>query len=118
MNKLFEKISNKVELLVSSHQKLSKENKDLIEERKTLLLKIDDLKNQIIDLQNKVDKIKISSSLDFSQKYAVKDNQDLLAMCALSFSVELHKYREKTNLEKEGVGIQLDKLDQILSSIL
>ena len=64
MNKLFEKISNKVELLVSSHQKLSKENKDLIEERKTLLLKIDDLKNQIIDLQNKVDKIKISSSLE------------------------------------------------------
>jgi len=55
---------------------------------------------------------------DFSQKYAVKDNQDLLAMCALSFSVELHKYRKKTNLEKEGVGIQLDKLDQILSSVL
>ncbi len=53
-----------MELLVSSHQKLSKENKDLIEERKTLLLKIDDLKNQIIDLQNKVDKIKISSSLE------------------------------------------------------
>ncbi len=55
---------------------------------------------------------------DFSEKYAVKDNQDLLAMCALSFSVELHKYRKKTNLEKEDVGIQLDKLDQIVSSVL
>ena len=60
-----------MELLVSSHQKLSKENKDLIEQRKTLLLKIDDLKNQIIDLQNKVDKIKISSSLEGSNQDTV-----------------------------------------------
>ncbi len=71
MNKLFEKISNKVELLVSSYQKLSKENQDLIEERKSLLLKIDDLKNQIIDLQNNVDKIKISSSLEGGDQDAV-----------------------------------------------
>ena len=28
---------------------------------------------------------------DFSEKYAVKDNQDLLAMCALSLSVQLEK---------------------------
>ena len=60
-----------MELLVSSYQKLSKENQDLIEERKSLLLKIDDLKNQIIDLQNNVDKIKISSSLEGGDQDAV-----------------------------------------------
>ena len=55
---------------------------------------------------------------DFSQKYAVRDNQDLLAMCALSFSVELHKFQKKNNLEKINLEKHLNLLDENLSSIL
>ena len=55
---------------------------------------------------------------DFSQKYAVKDNQDLLSMCALSFAVELHKYKQKNNLEQESIEKKLNGLDSILSSVL
>ena len=54
---------------------------------------------------------------DFSQKYAVKDNQDLLAMCALSFSIELHKYRQKNNLEKDNINSYLNNLENILSGL-
>ncbi len=64
MNNLFKKISNKVEFLVSSYQKLSKENKDLLEERKDLLQKIDALKNEIENLQQSIEKIQISASLE------------------------------------------------------
>ena len=64
MNTLFEKVSNKVELLVKSYQKLSKENENLIEERKSLLGKIDALANQVEELQSNLEKIKISSSLE------------------------------------------------------
>jgi len=54
---------------------------------------------------------------DFSQKYAVKDNQDLLAMCALSFSIELHKYRQTKNLEKDNINSYLNNLENILSGL-
>ena len=54
---------------------------------------------------------------DFSQKYAVKDNQDLLAMCALSFSIELHKYRQKNNVEKDNINSYLNNLENILSGL-
>ena len=54
---------------------------------------------------------------NFSQKYAVKDNQDLLAMCALSFSIELHKYRQKNNLEKDNINSYLNNLENILSGL-
>ena len=55
---------------------------------------------------------------DFSQKYAVRDNQDLLAMCALSFSVELHKLQKKNNIEKLNLEKHLNLLDKNVSSIL
>ena len=55
---------------------------------------------------------------DFSQKYAVKDNQDLLAMCALSFSVELEKSKNKNNVEKKDMDDYLNKIDKILSQVV
>ena len=55
---------------------------------------------------------------DFSQKYAVKDNQDLLAMCALSFSVELQKYKQKSSLVKEDIDTYLNELDKNLSKLV
>ena len=54
--------------MASSYQKLSKENKDLIEEKNSLLNKISDLKSEIIDLQSSLERIQISSSLENSNK--------------------------------------------------
>ncbi|OUV55114.1 MAG: hypothetical protein CBC73_03445 [Flavobacteriales bacterium TMED113] len=64
MNNLFKKISNKVELLINSYQKLSKENRCLLEERNNLLAEVKNLKNEINDLQKNLERIKISSSLE------------------------------------------------------
>ena len=55
---------------------------------------------------------------DFSEKYAVKDNQDLLAMCALSIAVELEKKKKMDiNIEKE-IMQNLTLLDDSLSQTL
>ena len=55
---------------------------------------------------------------DFAEKYAVKDNQDLLAMCALSLAVELEKKKKMdTNIEKE-IMQNLTLLDDSLSQTL
>tara|TARA_B100000945_G_C20414566_1_gene614460 strand:- start:198 stop:485 length:288 start_codon:yes stop_codon:yes gene_type:complete len=55
---------------------------------------------------------------DFSEKYAVKDNQDLLAMCALSLAVELEKKKKMdANIEKE-IMQNLTLLDDSLSQTL
>lgn len=64
MNNLFKKISTKVELLINSYQKLSKENRCLLEERNNLLAEVKNLKNEINDLQKNLERIKISSSLE------------------------------------------------------
>jgi len=64
LNNLFKKISNKVELLINSYQKLSKENRCLLEERNNLLAEVKNLKNEINDLQKNLERIKISSSLE------------------------------------------------------
>jgi len=64
LNNLIEKVSNKVELLISSYRKLSKQNESLLEERKNLLLEVQSLKNEIKDLQKNLERIKISSSLE------------------------------------------------------
>lgn len=55
---------------------------------------------------------------DFSEKYAVKDNQDLLAMCALSLAVELEKKKKtNSNIQKE-VMQDLVLLNESLSKAL
>ena len=64
MNNLLKKISTKVELLINSYQKLSKENRCLLEERNNLLAEVKNLKNEINDLQKNLERIKISSSLE------------------------------------------------------
>ncbi len=55
---------------------------------------------------------------DFSEKYAVKDNQDLLAMCALSLAVQLDKKKKMdANIEKE-IMQNLTLIDESLSQTL
>ena len=55
---------------------------------------------------------------DFSEKYAVKDNQDLLAMCALSLSVQLEKKIKKDFDNEEGLVQELTLIDENLSNAL
>ena len=56
---------------------------------------------------------------DFSEKYAVKDNQDLLAMCALSLSVQLeNKFLKKYFDNEEGLVQELTLIDENLSNAL
>ena len=55
---------------------------------------------------------------DFSEKYAVKDNQDLLAMCALSLSVQLEKKIKKDFDDEEGLVQELTLIDEKLSNAL
>jgi len=55
---------------------------------------------------------------DFSEKYAVKDNQDLLAMCALSLSVQLEKKIKKDFDNEEGLVQELTLIDENLSKAL
>ena len=55
---------------------------------------------------------------DFSEKYAVKDNQDLLAMCALSLSVELEKKKQKDYNTEQEITQNLINLDESLSKVI
>ena len=55
---------------------------------------------------------------DFSEKYAVKDNQDLLAMCALSLSVELEKKKKNDKDVEKEVMDNLVLLNESLSKVL
>lgn len=55
---------------------------------------------------------------DFSEKYAVKDNQDLLAMCALSLSVQLEKIIKKNFDNEESLMQELTLIDDNLSNAL
>ena len=55
---------------------------------------------------------------DFSEKYAVKDNQDLLAMCALSLYVELEKKKKNDNDIEKEVMDNLVLLNESLSKVL
>ena len=51
----------------------------------------------------------------FEQSYAVRDKQDLLAMCALQYATEALKQQEQTN---EQIVQRLTKLEQEVTSAL
>jgi cell division protein ZapA len=51
----------------------------------------------------------------FEQSYAVRDKQDLLAMCALQYATEVLKQQEETN---EHIVQRLTKLEQEVTSAL
>jgi len=55
---------------------------------------------------------------DFSEKYAVKDNQDLLAMCALSLSVELEKKKKNDDILEKDIMQDLNILNESLSKVI
>jgi cell division protein ZapA len=50
---------------------------------------------------------------DYEKAYAVKDKQDLLAMCCLQFAtqyLETEKYKDLSNKEDSGKIISLEKV--------
>src|SRR5262245_58512567 len=54
----------------------------------------------------------------FEQNYAVRDKQDVLAMCALQFAAQVEqKQIDKTNLE-ESTKQKLQKLNDLLEDYL
>ena len=62
---------------------------------------------------------KIEERLKYYEKnYAIKDRQDLLAMCALSLSVQLEKKNKKDFDNEENLVQKLTLIDEKLSNAL
>ncbi|GAB5556281.1 MAG: cell division protein ZapA [Schleiferiaceae bacterium] len=54
----------------------------------------------------------------FEEKYAVRDKQDILAMCALQFANQLAKQKEQKADASLQVTQDLKAIDNLLSSVL
>lgn len=55
---------------------------------------------------------------EYEQKYAVKDKQDLLAMCALQYATEAITLRGKTIIEDHGIEDKLKELNDLIAAKL
>lgn len=54
----------------------------------------------------------------FEQNYAVRDKQDVLAMCALQFASQVEQKQIDSSLEYEDARVRLEKLNEKLNKIL
>ncbi len=50
----------------------------------------------------------------FEKSYAVRDKQDVLAMCALQFATQVEQKKIDTNEESQYIEEKLDALNQLL----
>lgn len=55
---------------------------------------------------------------EYEQNYAVKDKQDLLAMCALQFATQRLELDRKTFIEDDGFEDRLKQLNQLVKKSL
>ena len=55
---------------------------------------------------------------DYEQNYAVKDKQDLLAMCALQYATQKIELESKTVIEDDGLAMQMKQLNDVVSKHL
>lgn len=55
---------------------------------------------------------------EYEQNYAVKDKQDLLAMCALQFATSSLEYEGKSLVDDENFGARLKGIDELISDNL
>lgn len=55
---------------------------------------------------------------DYEQNYAVKDKQDLLAMCALQYATQVLELSDKTDSIDKGLNAKLKVLNDIISEVL
>ncbi len=70
------------------------------------------------DLVRKAAKLIEQKIKEFEQAYAVKDKQDVLAMCALQFVVEKLKLEAKPTVEDGSVAEKLEELEKFVSDYL
>ena len=70
------------------------------------------------DLVRKAAKLIDQKIKEFEQAYAVKDKQDVLAMCALQFVVEKLKLEAKPTVEDDSVAEKLEELEKFVSDYL
>lgn len=54
----------------------------------------------------------------FEQSYAVRDKQDVLAMCALQFATQVEQSKLTQNDDVEQAEAQLKKMNQFLADYL
>ena len=54
----------------------------------------------------------------FEQSYAVRDKQDVLAMCALQFAAQVEQKQITTSQTSETAMVRLQNLDKKLSELL
>lgn len=55
---------------------------------------------------------------DYESKYAVKDKQDLLAMCALEFATKSIEIESKSVSEDDGLREELEGLEALVSKLV
>ena len=51
----------------------------------------------------------------YQQNYAIKDKQDLLAMCLVEFAAKYETVKDKKVLEDDGIEDKLKMLDSLLA---
>ncbi|MFK7048695.1 MULTISPECIES: cell division protein ZapA [Flavobacterium] len=76
-----------------------------------------------VDPSQKESLLKASQRVDymlkqFEQNYAVKDKQDLLAMCALQFATQVEQKNEEITTSNLQVTEKLKKLNDLLDKHL
>jgi cell division protein ZapA (FtsZ GTPase activity inhibitor) len=54
----------------------------------------------------------------FQEKYAVKDKQDVLAMCALQWASQLEKLKVHDKMEMNEVNKALEEFDTMLKAVI
>jgi len=54
----------------------------------------------------------------FEQSYAVRDKQDVLAMCALQFASQVEQNKLNHNSDNENAEARLKKMDNFLAEYL
>ena len=58
---------------------------------------------------------KIENRLKFYEdNYAIKDKQDLLAMCLIEYASKLEKINQNKFISDDGISEKLTKLDELL----
>lgn len=74
-------------------------------------MKIDRSSEEVI--RNSVKKI--DNRLKFYEdNYAIKDKQDLLAMCLIEYASKLEKINQNKFISDDGISEKLTKLDELL----
>lgn len=55
---------------------------------------------------------------EYEENYAVKDKQDLLAMCALQYATKAMELQDKTIIEDHGIEEKIEKLNNLIAAKL